>query len=443
MSGVTLKDRIAFLQLSPRDGEVVKKAWKLVQGDLDEIMRGFYVHVRTVDRLDALVKGDAGRLAEAQKKHWGRLFSCSFDETYLESSRRIGLAHVKIGLEPAWYIGGYAFVMSRLVEIIGRKQRFSGVAAAQMIAAVNKVVMLDMDLAISTYHDVMIEQAHDREEVIKAAVRDLDDVMKNATSTLSDASQELEDTATRLMGAAEETSGRVSAMEASASNTSDRVQSSAAATEEMTASISEIGRQATRSRDVARSAVDGARKTNVSIQSLAEVTQTIGSVIGLISDVAEQTNLLALNATIEAARAGEAGRGFAVVAAEVKELAGQTTRATEEITEQIAAIQRASRQSVEDIEMITKTIDQVSEIATAIASAVEEQTIATSEISVNVQTAAKNTADISDEMGHVRAKTDTTQRSAEGIASMASGLHDQAERIGQDVKDFFDKVLSA
>ncbi|MDJ0931477.1 globin-coupled sensor protein [Breoghania sp.] len=333
MFEVSLKERLTFLCIDPQDEEAIRRSWALIEGNLDAIMRDFYAHIAVFERVASLAGGQERRLAQAQKAHWTRLFSLRFDDDYVQSARRIGRAHVLIGLEPNWYIGGYAFIMTRLVEIIGQKQRLSGIKIARMIAAINKIVMLDMDMALSTYHDTMIEEAKERRESIQAAVREFDGVVELATNSLAEASQRLEGTAGGLMDVAGETNSRVAAMESSAAETTDGVQSSAAATEEMTASIAEIGRQATKSRDVARSAVDGARRSDQSIRSPADAAETIGSVISLISEFAEQTNLLALNATIEAARAGEAGRGFAVVATEVKELAGQTTRAMKEISE--------------------------------------------------------------------------------------------------------------
>src|SRR6185437_16204677 len=155
--------------------------------------------------------------------------------------------------------------------------------------------------------------------------------------------------------------------------TSANVQTVAASAEEMTSSISEIGRQVTQAATIAKQAVADAQRTNGTVNTLAEAAQKIGQVVQLIQDIASQTNLLALNATIEAARAGEAGKGFAVVASEVKSLANQTAKATEEIAGQIAAIQGATGSVVTAIRGIGGTIGEMSEIATAIASAIEEQ----------------------------------------------------------------------
>jgi methyl-accepting chemotaxis protein len=216
-----------------------------------------------------------------------------------------------------------------------------------------------------------------------------------------------------------------------------------AATEEMSSSVGEIGRQVAKSTEIAKRAVAEADKTNAAVQGLAQSAQKIGDVVNLISDIAEQTNLLALNATIEAARAGEAGKGFAVVASEVKALASQTAKATEEIAAQIGAMQGAVGGSVEAIKGIGQTIAEISEIATTIASAVEEQGAATQEISRNVQEAATGTRDVTSNIGQVSEASSATGAAATQVLSAATELSSQAEALRNEVDKFLNEVRAA
>ncbi|MFL5279419.1 MAG: methyl-accepting chemotaxis protein [Rhodopila sp.] len=194
---------------------------------------------------------------------------------------------------------------------------------------------------------------------------------------------EMEATARSMTGTAEQTTQQASSVAAAAEQASTGGQTVAAAAEELSASISEIAQQVTRSSKVTDRAVADARHTDEIVRSLADGAQKIGEVVTLISNIAGQTNLLALNATIEAVRAGDAGKGFAVVTSEVKSLAQQTAKATDEIGVNVSAIQAATRQAMEAIHAISATISEISSIATAIASAVEEQGAATSEIARN------------------------------------------------------------
>ena len=443
MSTEELSARLAFFQMTEEDIRLGKAAWPLIEKNLPDILQGFYGHVKTVPGLAALVGDQEPRLIAAQSAHWKNLFTSGLSDSYVASARRIGLAHVKIDLDPTWYIGGYSYVMSRLTPAVMAKFRFSPSKASSMLNAVSKFVMLDMDLAISTYHDKMIQDAEEREQNIRSAIEQFDGVMESAISAVGKASEDLLDTSGSLGNVATEVLGRMSVMDGRCQETSASVSSSAAATEEMSSSIEEIGRQATASSSIAHEAVEGARKTNESVQQLSQAAEMVGSVISLISEIAEQTNLLALNATIEAARAGEMGKGFAVVAAEVKDLASQTTKATEEITDQIAGIQRATKQSVEDISRITETISRVSEIATNIASAVEEQTAATTEISQNVQLAARSSADFSETIVSVRHSIGEAEQSASQISSMSTDLRTQSDHLASEAKAFFQKVLAS
>jgi methyl-accepting chemotaxis protein len=229
------------------------------------------------------------------------------------------------------------------------------------------------------------QAAAERKALLEKLAGDFEAVVGNIVGAVSSASGELTATATALTATADTTQKLTTTVAAASEEASTNVQSVASATEEMVASISEIGRQVHESNHIATEAVSQAAKTDDRITKLAQAANRIGDVTQLITSIAEQTNLLALNATIEAARAGVAGKGFAVVAQEVKQLASQTAKATSEISGQIAEMQSATQDSVAAIKEIGGTINRISEIATTIASAVEEQGAATQEITRNIQ----------------------------------------------------------
>jgi len=260
---------------------------------------------------------------------------------------------------------------------------------------------------------------------------------------LSSAADEMETTARSMSSNAEQTNQQSNMVAAAAEETSANVQAVATATEELSVSASEIGGQVTQSSDIASRAVGDAQRTNDKVQGLAQGANKIGDVVKLISAIAEQTNLLALNATIEAARAGEAGRGFAVVASEVKELASQTSRATDEIASQIAEIQASTSDVVDAIQSIGTTIGDMSRIATSVAAAVEQQQAATGEIARNVNEAARGTQDVTENISQVREAATQTGAAASQVLTAANGLAKGTDDLSRELREFLDGIRAA
>jgi methyl-accepting chemotaxis protein len=260
---------------------------------------------------------------------------------------------------------------------------------------------------------------------------------------VSGASGELEAAARTLTKTADTTQQLAGMVTAASDEASANVQSVASAAEEMSGSVSEIGRQVQESSRIAAEAVSQAQKTDARITELSSAASRIGDVVKMITAIAEQTNLLALNATIEAARAGEAGRGFAVVASEVKALASQTAKATDEIGTQIAAMQTATQDSVGAIKEIGGTIGRIAEIATTIAAAVEEQGAATQEISRNVHQAAQGTAQVATNITDVNRGANETGSASAQVLNSAQALSRESGHLKAEVERFVASVRAA
>jgi methyl-accepting chemotaxis protein len=325
------------------------------------------------------------------------------------------------------------------IEGTERQDEIGGMACAVQVFKENKIET-DRLNAEQRRQD----EAHAaRAQRIETLCRVFDANSSEAVRAVASAASEMRSSSESMSATAEEATRQAAAVAAASEQASANVQTVASAAEELSGSVAEISRQVTQASRIASAAVTEAERTNVKVQGLAQAAQKIGEVVALITDIAQQTNLLALNATIEAARAGDAGKGFAVVASEVKNLANQTAKATDEIGAQIAGIQAATQEAVSAIEAITKTISQINEVNSGVASAVEEQGAATQEIARNVEQAAVGTQEVSSNIVGVSQAANDTGAAATQIQSTAADLSRQSETLRSEVDKFLAEVRAA
>ena len=263
-----------------------------------------------------------------------------------------------------------------------------------------------------------------------------------ADKVLGDARQ-METTAQHMIDVTKRTGERTTEVTATCEEANHSVQTVATAAEELSASIAEISKQIAQANEVSGQAVEEAAATDETVKGMAEAAEKIGNGVKLVQDIAEQTNLLALNATIEAARAGEAGKGFAVVANEVKSLATQTAKATEEISSQIDSMQTVTGGAVEAIDSISRRIQSIGQVTTAIAAAIEQQSSATQEIARNTQNAANRTTAVSESIDLVRQDTAETSEAVTEVVSASDTLNQQTAQLQSEMRNFLTKVRAS
>jgi methyl-accepting chemotaxis protein len=292
---------------------------------------------------------------------------------------------------------------------------------------------------VATHEDVT-EQAH--HDSIGSAIKSFRERVESVLATVSHCTGTMKSTATELFGSSEKTSQRARGILQSSQGASVSVENAAASTRQMSTAASEIGQQIAQTTKVVHSAVSKVRATNDQFAGLSNAAQKIGDVIHLIQQISGQTNLLALNATIEAARAGEAGRGFAVVASEVKSLALQTGKATEDVIEQISAVQASTKGAIQAVGSIEKCIDEISSYTTAVAGSIEEQSTATVDISDNVANAAQETSKIVAVLGEVADAAVATRTSAEVVLSASKSVEGAVDNLRREIETFLGNVAA-
>ena len=435
--------RLAMHRIDDRVRSVLAETWPLLAPHLERTIDDVVVAITALPNIGKVVAQHKELIKSLEVEHFRALLGGNLDQRYAESCRRTVQQEAAVGLDARIRSTSGSFVTRMAFDVLARKHRFATAKLAERGKIISQVVSFDVSNAMTLHRQAAEHAALARRGAIDEAIADFDAAIGAVIEAIKEASASLTMTGSLLTQVADDTLRRMASASIASAETSWRMDATVTATEELSGSIQEIGRQATNGLGMAQSAVADTERTQDVIGSLNDAAERIGSVVGTISAIAAQTNLLALNATIEAARAGETGKGFAVVAAEVKTLANQTSRATGDISQQVAAIQEATKRSVAEISSIARNIGNLTTVSTSIASAVQQQSMTTRGIAESIQDAAGHTARASAEISSVEEVATRGAAAAGEITAWTARLSARAGDLENQVATFFTRVRAA
>ena len=435
--------------LMPEDpnGARAKAVWGQLEPALPDILNRFYARMRETPTLAAKMGASAqsaDKLKALQQAHWKRVFTGEVDAGLETEARKIGDAHVRIGLTSDWFIAGYGRVLMDSIPEVLKAHRFTPHRAAEALQTLVARMFLDMALADAAYAGGMNAQEGRewREEndyqslrTVAGTITELNDVMLNLAV--------LADSTKRATGSSESISASVEQLVASVQQIAETSEGAAKEAEETHAALREGVGGMMKAKEAIGTVSDAAERSTRSLQALEEASQQITAFLEVIQSIADQTNLLALNATIEAARAGEAGKGFAVVASEVKQLATQTQKLTEQIAERLSEIGSTSNDAISATRDIIGQVQEIDRTTQALASAVEEQSAATGEISANAQQAAEGARSVTSDITGIQGSVQTTSTVSDEVNTAAGVLKSNSENLRLEVERFLSTVRAA